>query len=334
MSKLISIVVPIYNGEKYLKECLDSVLKQDYSNFELVLIDDGSKDNTLKICQEYASKDKRIKVVHKENGGLSNARNTGMDNATGDYLTFIDADDMIEPNYLSILLSHMEGDVKLVACNYKHLSSSGDIRIHPLGKYKTGKYSYIDLKDKAIDDGTVDISPLTICWNTLFDLHIIKDNNIRFIPGMVLGEDALFTQHYFYVVKGFTYFDFDNSPYIYRDTEGSITHSITLDKINEKDIVEEMIYQELLPLEDKEVIEKQAQRRRVTEFISFVICLSRTKELTYKAFKYLFKKKDIPHAIKYLDLKNTRKDKKFFIYLFKMRLLHITYMLFKMKFRK
>ncbi|HJA50079.1 MAG TPA: glycosyltransferase, partial [Candidatus Fusicatenibacter intestinipullorum] len=91
----ISVIIPVYNVEKYLKRCLDSVINQTYKNLEIILIDDGSTDNSGKICDEYAQKDERIIVIHKENGGVSSARNKGLDICIGDYISFIDSDDWI-----------------------------------------------------------------------------------------------------------------------------------------------------------------------------------------------------------------------------------------------
>ena len=92
----ISVIIPVYNVEKYLKRCLDSVINQTYKNLEIILVDDGSTDNSGKICDEYAKNDKRIIVIHKENGGVSVARNIGLDICTGDYVNFIDSDDWID----------------------------------------------------------------------------------------------------------------------------------------------------------------------------------------------------------------------------------------------
>ncbi len=93
MTDKISIIVPVYNVEKYLKECIESILSQTYKNIEIILIDDGSTDNSGKICDEYLKKDSRVKVIHKENGGLSDARNTGIEIASGKYIGFVDSDD-------------------------------------------------------------------------------------------------------------------------------------------------------------------------------------------------------------------------------------------------
>ena len=108
MGNLVSIVIPIYNVEKYLNECVDSVIVQTYHDLEIILVDDGSTDNSGKLCDEYKKIDDRIKVIHQKNGGLSAARNTGMDSAIGEYLYFLDSDDYIEPQTVERLVDTIE----------------------------------------------------------------------------------------------------------------------------------------------------------------------------------------------------------------------------------
>ena len=100
---LISIIIPVYNAEKYLKKCLDSVINQTYKNLEIILVDDGSTDKSPEICDKYAEKDSRIIVLHKENGGVSSSRNAGLDIFKGEYLSFVDSDDYVEPDYIEYL---------------------------------------------------------------------------------------------------------------------------------------------------------------------------------------------------------------------------------------
>jgi len=100
--KKTSVIVPVYNAEKYLDKCIQSILNQDYKNIEVILIDDGSLDNSGNICDEYAKVDSRVKVVHKKNGGVSSARNCGIDIATGEFIMFVDSDDYIEYNMIQI----------------------------------------------------------------------------------------------------------------------------------------------------------------------------------------------------------------------------------------
>lgn len=125
---MITIVVPVYNVEKYLSRCVDSILEQTYTDFELLLVDDGSPDNCGEICDEYAKKDGRIFVIHQKNGGLSAARNTGIDwfykQNRSDYITFVDSDDWLHPDYLKILMTGItENDVKISVCNYKRVTT-------------------------------------------------------------------------------------------------------------------------------------------------------------------------------------------------------------------
>ena len=105
---MISAIVPAYNVEKYLERCVNSILIQTYENFEIILVDDGSKDQSVEICDKFAQEDNRIKVIHKENGGLSSARNAGMKIAEGKYIVFIDSDDDIEPNMFELMLQAAE----------------------------------------------------------------------------------------------------------------------------------------------------------------------------------------------------------------------------------
>ncbi len=112
MSKpLISVIVPVYNAEKTLRRCVDSILSQTFTEFELLLINDGSKDNSGVICDEYARKDSRIRVFHKENGGVSSARNVGLDNLRGEWVTFVDSDDYVENKYLGVFYDNKKADL-------------------------------------------------------------------------------------------------------------------------------------------------------------------------------------------------------------------------------
>ena len=111
---LVSIIVPVYNAEKYLNRCIDSILSQTMTDFELLLIDDGSKDDSGRICDEYSEKDARVRVFHKTNGGVSSARNLGLDNAIGDWITYVDADDRCSYEYLEHLLSKVDEGTDLI----------------------------------------------------------------------------------------------------------------------------------------------------------------------------------------------------------------------------
>ncbi len=151
MTNLVSVIIPVYNVEKYLSVCLDSVITQDYANLEVILVDDGSPDNCGEICDGYAAKDSRIKVVHKQNGGLSSARNSALDIMKGDWVMFVDSDDEIKPNMISTMLKYaIDNSCEIVRCNCmtKRLNRE-EVRALPVpaGLYERDKINELIIKD-------------------------------------------------------------------------------------------------------------------------------------------------------------------------------------------
>ena len=126
MEKKVSIIVPVYNVSTYLDECIQSVLNQTYKNFELLLVDDGSTDNSGEICDKYATQDERVKVIHQQNGGAGKAKNTALDEATGDYIAFLDGDDCFDVGYVKTMLDAMERNgADIVQCALSRFYKSG-----------------------------------------------------------------------------------------------------------------------------------------------------------------------------------------------------------------
>lgn len=185
MEDLISVIVPVYNVEKYLPECIESIINQTYKNLEIILIDDGSPDNSGKICDEYAGKDNRIKVIHKKNEGVSEARNVGMEVAKGNYLTFVDSDDWIESVYIETLLKTlMENKADYVTCGYNRVYQNEIEKINNSGKrivYDTKEY-LMNLLNVQLGYG--------FCHMKLIKRDIIGNN--KFDKKLVVGEDAFF----------------------------------------------------------------------------------------------------------------------------------------------
>ncbi len=125
---MISVIVPVYNVENYLSRCIDSILNQTYTDYELILVDDGSTDNSGKICDDYAEKKSNIKVIHQKNGGLSSARNTGTDNSKGSYITFIDSDDLVSNTYLETLFELLKKyDADISCCDFSFFYDESEI---------------------------------------------------------------------------------------------------------------------------------------------------------------------------------------------------------------
>lgn len=140
MSSLVSVIIPVYNAENYIRKCLDSVLAQTYTNLEIILIDDGSPDNSGKICDEYARRDERIKVIHKENGGVSSARNAGLDVAKGEYIGFVDPDDYIDSEMYEYIIGNFDDETDIVEFNFYYVYENGDKKNHDTPNIKYNCY--------------------------------------------------------------------------------------------------------------------------------------------------------------------------------------------------
>ncbi len=180
---VFSIIVPVYNSGNCLKECLDSVLSQSFSDYELILVDDGSTDNSGTICDEYTKKDSRIKVIHQKNKGVSSARNTGLSRSCGQYITFLDSDDYLSTNYLRIA-SDIESD--LFADGY-------DVN---------GKIEHETKSDKLLINYDEDIVKalngfyLLTVWAKVYKASIIRRESLMFDEELDFGEDTLFNNNY------------------------------------------------------------------------------------------------------------------------------------------
>ena len=238
--KLVSIIIPIYNVEKYLKRCLDSAVNQTHKNVEILLINDGSTDDSGAICDEYAKKDKRVKVIHKKNEGVAIARNVGLDNAKGEYITFIDSDDCVSSDYVSYLLSILLSNQSTIACcnfEYIYIGETDQYVIKENDKELLTIYNNKEALEDLLYQKDIDTSP----WGKLYKREVFA--NIRFPNGKIYedfgtiyktimnSEKIIYSNQkkYFYLVhnssitgKEFTSKDFD---------------MIELSRILEKDIM-------------------------------------------------------------------------------------------------
>ncbi len=191
-----SIIVPVYNAEKYIRRCVDSVLMQTFTDYELILVDDGSPDGSGAICDEYAEKDARIKVIHKENGGVSSARNKGLDIASGERIMFVDSDDWIDARTLEALNSiFQEKDTDILCFGFFSYTENGLIPY------------VIDSMDCSVGDMVVslpkirgNVSILCTVWNKVYKREIIEAYQIRF-ASIPFGEDSIFDLRYYLYAK-------------------------------------------------------------------------------------------------------------------------------------
>lgn len=224
-SPLVSITVPIYKVQKDLPRCLDSLINQTLENIEIILVDDGSPDQCGNICDEYAAKDHRIKVIHKENGGLASARQAGLELCSGIYYTVCDGDDWVEADiYEKLYNKAVAEDADIVLSNYYN--------DYPDGRQIASKsYSYTT-QEQYIEDLMFHRAPVNT-WCKLFKLSTIKERNISYEEGINLGEDALFL--YKLLLFPMRIYSIDGAYYHYqRDiASGSYTNNISLSTINQ-----------------------------------------------------------------------------------------------------
>ena len=196
--EMISIIIPVYNVEQYIAEAIESVLQQPYENWELILIDDGSVDESLQVCRKYANEDRRIKVYAKENGGVSSARNKGIELSCGEWLLFMDADDRISSDCLEVILKYIEDDIDILNWNYM-FDTDGviDKRIKMFPQLyddnnpeELAKYVFFPQYD--IQKHNRNLGPIRGAWSKLIKSDLIKNNRIVFDENLKIGEDALF----------------------------------------------------------------------------------------------------------------------------------------------
>ena len=202
---MVSIIVPVYNVETYLDECIQSIVSQTYKHWECILIDDGSTDQSGTICNTWAEKDARIKVIHQSNQGVSVARNTGFTHAIGEFITFIDSDDWIEKDYLTALTEH-------IVQNSSDLYVSGIIQDFKDGSNLT--YTPINQISFCLNSENVhhfiDLNRKHLLYGPTANLYrksIIQEHNIRFRTDLSYGEDLLFNYEYLEHVKNITCID-------------------------------------------------------------------------------------------------------------------------------
>ena len=213
--KLISIVIPVYNVETYLKECVDSVLCQTYENIEIILVDDGSTDASGRLCDELEAEHNIISVIHKKNGGLSEARNIGIDKAKGSYICFIDSDDMVSHDYVESMKETLGESVKISACGYCHYYDSGKkvkINFDSINHY----YKGIEAQKYLNIIGYFNVS----ACNKLFDRELFDE--IRFPIGK--KSEDWYVMYRLIEKAGGIYYNSDVK-YYYRQRKGSITKS-------------------------------------------------------------------------------------------------------------
>ncbi|MCM3116038.1 glycosyltransferase [Neobacillus sp. MER 74] len=221
MNKKVSIIIPVYNSEDTLKQCVNSVLQQTYQNIQVILVDDGSNDSSAEICDHFAKTDKRVEVIHMKNSGVSSARNIGIKCATGEYMLFLDSDDYYDECALEKILNFNGAkEVDLVIFGYSEISENSCKRVIFQSDDKVCSKKEFLIK-------TLDINwemYFNVPWNKMYKTRIIKENNIIFDSSMTLGEDAVFNNNVYMYANRIVLADMSLYNYV-TTNEGSLSRN-------------------------------------------------------------------------------------------------------------
>lgn len=270
---IISIIVPVYNVEKYLSRCIDSVLKQTYTDFELLLIDDGSPDKSGEICDEYALKDLRVRVFHKENGGVSSARNLGLDHAVGDFVMFVDSDDWIAADCLELCIKEIyEKDLDALQFGFAMVWDDRQT-------YRIKDRTDVLSGDKYINNNNFNVS----AGGGIYRTDIIRFKNIRFNESIKYAEDQLFILSFLKNAKRIMYKDVVLY-YYYQNPESAVHNSKSKDMLLSCEKLIE--FSKIWPT-SKSFIDKM--------IVNFIIEMLKNNDVSYKILKEIYKSQNVGH---------------------------------------
>lgn len=313
----VSIIVPIYQAEKYLAECLNSIIKQTYKNIEIILIEDGCSDKSGAICDEYAEIDERIIVCHNKNHGVSYSRNYGIKKAKGKYILFVDSDDTIDKHYVENFVNVITSyNYDIVVCGYEKI----DLINNNKEKYLINKYD--EIFSGLLKDDYCLLEPFLLTpWGKLYKTELIKKNNIFFPEDCNIAEDQIFNYQYLRLVKKYLFINKPMYKYFYRNVS-----SLTSNR-NIKNFFSEIKNLEVKKLFLKSIDLKDGERILNENSIS-LIGFYLINKIRYKDFKYY-----ILLLRKNIDFKYSVKDKKKKIIMFclKKRYFLIIYILYYLK---
>lgn len=230
-SNILSIIIPVYNSEKYLKECIDSIISQNNNTFELLLIDNGSTDRSKEICDKYADKFNFIKAFHIPNKGVSNARNYGIEHSSGKWITFIDSDDFISPEYIPSIEPFLNTNTDLITFNYVRYINEQNKEPGILTIKEGEHYAAIELFNLAI---RLEVASLSV-WSSVYRKDILQNNILRFREDMKTCEDFIFSLSYYKHVNKF--YVINRNLYYYRLNPFSATSIRDIQHANNYQIV-------------------------------------------------------------------------------------------------
>ena len=319
----VSIIVPIYNAEKYLNICIDSLINQDYKNIEIILIDDGSTDRSANICDEYLKKDNRIKVIHNSNKGVSATRNEGIKVAIGEWITFVDADDWVEKNYISSMYNVVDDDTDMIIG--RTISVIKGKRVYD--GYRGEDIEFFENENKyklfesIFDDNISNMKypHISTCSAKLFRMKLIKDLDLLYNSNLKYYEDAIFNMEVIFNAKKVILIN--KKIYYYRYNIDSATSTYNQSIINNY----ENVYQEFKSFSEKYNVNfnKYDEIFKIKNLNTILMNYCKTKEKYFskrKFIKEICNNKTYNKAIKYVKIQKLPKRRKVLVILARLRM--------------
>lgn len=277
ISPKISVIVPLYNCESYIERSISSIINQSYKDIEILVIDDGSTDGSASIIENNYSKNSNIKYFYKNNSGVADARNLGIEKAVGEFLFFLDADDWIEHDCLESLVSFTEEDSLDFAFSLAHYVASDD--------FLRKKILQLTSEDKLVSDIISQKIP-AYCWGNLYKRQIIKSFNLKFHPGLKMMEDIVFNLNYIFKCNAVGLCRIPK--YYYFQRKDSAVKTISIDKINDQFKALDIVKCLLKETGDLEFFQKEIKNWYLNNKVSFVNCNINTMKKWDDFYEYSF----------------------------------------------
>lgn len=280
MTKLVSIIVPIYNSSAFLRKCIESLISQSYKDIEIVLFDDGSRDDSFKICNQYAEKDNRIKVFSRENRGVSQTRLDAFHNSTGEYITFVDADDYVEEDYVSFMVEHLEREnVDVVSSQHNNVIGQKidkDIR-NIQGRFDREGIENL-LETKYLYDSSTQKTGITVYLCTKLIKREFVEKILNASLGLWYGEDQVAVTQLLYDVSSI--FVSQDYTYNYIHHLLQVTRQVRIDYLH----AQSLCWKRLLKIDEKTLLKNQLPQRMMLNINRFLMDFMQLKP-SYKIFK-------------------------------------------------
>lgn len=303
----ISVIIPVFNSEKYLEKALESILFQTFNDFEIICIDDGSTDNSLKICYKEAEKDTRIKVICQGNKGVSFARNKGIKAAKGDYIIFLDADDYYANDALEIMYNDAIKE-NVDAVFYNHFYDYDGKIINRIPRLKTGMYMFKDVSDSILDDGTLTGILFGSACGVIYKTKTIKSNSVNFNETLSFNEDGIFNIEFLSKSKNFIY-NAERNLYGYRQYK-TFRH-VDLEKFKKKFKATGEYIENIISLFDNQTVQLKRRKLTIAFQLSLLLCQSMKYSFLKKNLKYLWNDFNLEYYKNFLDFSKINFYKKF-----------------------